>query len=111
MPNHAMLQSSLVWLAAIVVATGIYTQSMKKMIATYLLGMFGIAGFLLPDWTFFDRHVSQWFSPVSVDDAAAHSAQTPKPTFSRFRVYPLKLLLYALVYGSALYKWWVYVSS
>ncbi|KAK9269843.1 hypothetical protein L1049_025416 [Liquidambar formosana] len=75
MANDAALRSSLVWLAAIIVCVGAYTYSFKKMLATYVFGMFAIAGVLLPDWDFFDRHFSQWGSLVTLDDANSASAQ------------------------------------
>ncbi|KAG5512975.1 hypothetical protein RHGRI_016679 [Rhododendron griersonianum] len=83
MPNA--FRWALVWLAAIVVVIGLYTHSWNKMMATYLLGMLGIMGVLLPDWDFFDRPFSHWNSPISSVDhhrdgiAAPNSAPTPKP--------------------------------
>ncbi|PIN21772.1 hypothetical protein CDL12_05520 [Handroanthus impetiginosus] len=68
MGNDAVLRTSLVWLAAIMVLVGLYTQSLKKMAATYLFGMFAVGGVVLPDWKFFDRPVSQWCTLVSDDD-------------------------------------------
>ncbi|KAK6940158.1 Signal peptidase complex subunit 1 [Dillenia turbinata] len=73
MANDATLRSTLVWLAVVVVCVGICTHSFKKMMATYALGMFGIAGFLLPDWDFFDRPVSRWTYPLSIDEASSSS--------------------------------------
>lgn len=104
MAKDAVLQSSLVLLAATVLAIGIYTGSLNKMIATYFLGMFGIAGILLPDWEYFDRQFSQWFSPVSVDSRNANSS-------ARFKIYPIRLGVYTIVYGFALYKWWMFILS
>ncbi|KAK4387726.1 Signal peptidase complex-like protein DTM1 [Sesamum angolense] len=69
MGNDAVLRTSLVWLAAIMVFTGLYTQSLKKMAVTYLFGMLAIGGVVLPDWKFFDRPVSQWCTLVTDDDA------------------------------------------
>ncbi|GMP45984.1 hypothetical protein CsSME_00014309 [Camellia sinensis var. sinensis] len=91
MANDAAFRSCLVWLAVIVAVVGLCTQSLRKMMATYLLGMFAVAGVLLPDWEFFDRHVSRWSSPVSFHDMRQqqpHSASaqrvptTPPPTRS-----------------------------
>ncbi|PSS31636.1 Signal peptidase complex-like protein [Actinidia chinensis var. chinensis] len=108
MPADPALRSSLLWLAAIVVVTGLYTQSLKKMGATYLVGILAIAGVLLPDWDFFDRPVSQWCSPISVD--LHDTPQTPKPP-TRFKFYPVRLVIYTAVYGFAFYKWWMFISN
>ncbi|KAF7141736.1 hypothetical protein RHSIM_Rhsim06G0081800 [Rhododendron simsii] len=116
MPNDAAFRWALVWLAAIVVVIGLYTHSWNKMMATYLLGMLGIMGVLLPDWDFFDRPFSHWNSPVSSVDhhrhgiAAPNSAPTPKPP-TRFRMYPVRLVVYTLVYGFGFYKWWMFISN
>lgn len=72
MANDTVFRSCLLLLAAVVVVVGLYTVSFKKMVATYLFGMFGIAGILLPDWDFFDRPVSQWTSPVIVESMDSH---------------------------------------
>uniref|UniRef100_A0A5B7BBA4 Putative signal peptidase complex subunit 1 n=1 Tax=Davidia involucrata TaxID=16924 RepID=A0A5B7BBA4_DAVIN len=109
MANDATFRSSLVWLAATVVLIGLYTQSLKKMFGTYLFGMFAIAGVLLPDWDFFDRDVSQWFSPLYVDDMPSHSSH--RSTSTRFRFYPVRLVVYTTVYVFALYKWWIFISN
>ncbi|KAG1334610.1 putative signal peptidase complex-like protein DTM1 [Cocos nucifera] len=64
MGRDGALQSCLVALAAVVIVVGAWTFSFKKMMATYFLGLLGIAGILLPDWEFFDRDFSQWFTPL-----------------------------------------------
>ncbi|KAF8377306.1 hypothetical protein HHK36_030681 [Tetracentron sinense] len=109
MANDAILRYSLVCLGAIVLLIGVYTHSFKKMIFTYLFGLFAIAGLLLPDWEFFDRDFSHWFSPMSADDRGANSSHRSRS--SRFRIYPLRLVLYATVYGIGLYKWWMFISN
>lgn len=74
MANDAVLRTSLIWLAAIMALTGLYTQSLNKTAATYLFGMLAIAGVLLPDWNFFDRPVSQWCTLL-----ADHDSQSATP--------------------------------
>nr|GEX00718.1 signal peptidase complex-like protein DTM1 [Tanacetum cinerariifolium] len=85
-----------------------YTHSWKKTFATYVFGMFGIGGIVLPDWEFFDRPVSEWTSPLSV--AHMPPANSP-PTPSRFRFYPVRTIIYIMVYGFAFYRWWMYIST
>ncbi|KAH7849445.1 hypothetical protein Vadar_018023 [Vaccinium darrowii] len=110
MPNDAAFRTAMVLLAAIVLVIGLYTHSVNKMLATYLLGMFGITGVLLPDWEFFDRPFSQWNSPVvSVDNHAIGTNSATSPT--RFRIYPVRLVVYTTVYGFGLYKWWMFISN
>ncbi|KAM7520765.1 hypothetical protein LguiB_019727 [Lonicera macranthoides] len=111
MADDGVFRSCLVWLAAVVAVIGLYTQSLTKMMGTYLFGMFGIAGILLPDWDFFDRPVSQWCSPVCVDELGPHSSHRFPKVPTRFRMYPIRLVAYITVYGFALYKWWIFVSS
>ncbi|KAG8369640.1 hypothetical protein BUALT_Bualt14G0034600 [Buddleja alternifolia] len=77
MGNDVVLQCSLVSLAAIMVLTGLYTQSLKKIGATYLFGMLAIGGVVLPDWKFFDRPVSQWCTLVTDDNYHGPSQPTP----------------------------------
>ncbi|WOL02748.1 signal peptidase complex-like protein DTM1 [Canna indica] len=64
MDRDAALRRSLLALAALMVAVGIWTFSLTKILGTYAFGILGIAGILLPDWEFFDRDFSQWFSPM-----------------------------------------------
>ncbi|KAL2518073.1 peptidase [Abeliophyllum distichum] len=66
-------RSSMIWLAAIIVLMGLYTQSLQKMVATYFFGMFVICGVLLPDWEFFNRSVYQWCTPVTIPDVGSQS--------------------------------------
>nr|XP_028949120.1 uncharacterized protein LOC103426280 isoform X1 [Malus domestica] len=75
MANDAVFRSSLVWLAVVIVVVGICTQSLKKMMLTYVVGVLGIAGLLLPDWGYFDRDFSRWTSPVSFEERASEIAQ------------------------------------
>ncbi|WKA09577.1 hypothetical protein VitviT2T_027208 [Vitis vinifera] len=109
MADDALLRSSLIWLAAVIVLVGLHTHSFKKMMVTYLMGLFAIAGILLPHWDFFDRPFSQWLSPFSVD--AMDSNPPHRSTSKRFRIYPLRLVIYAAVYGFSVYKWWMFVSN
>lgn len=73
--NDAALKSSLVWLAVIMVIVGICTESWKKIMATYVVGIIGIAGLILPDWDFFDRDFSRWTCPVTAEERASILAQ------------------------------------
>ncbi|KAI4337696.1 hypothetical protein L6164_016080 [Bauhinia variegata] len=109
MANDAALRNSLLWLAAIVVVVGICTQSMKKMIATYVLGVLGIAGILLPDWDYFNRDFSRWAYPVTIEERDSLSPHGSG--FLRFANSPLRLAVYSAIYGYAMYRWWHYVSS
>ncbi|XP_059637184.1 signal peptidase complex-like protein DTM1 [Cornus florida] len=112
MANDAALRSSLVWLALVLVLIGLYTQSWKKMLGTYLFGICGIAGVLLPDWEYFDRPVSQWCTPLSLSAQDIRMASLSHDhTPSRFRFYPARLVIYTVIYGFALYKWWMFISS
>nr|XP_043607768.1 signal peptidase complex-like protein DTM1 [Erigeron canadensis] len=107
MADDSGLRRCLVCLAMIMVVTGLYTHSWKKTCVTYIFGMFGICGIILPDWEFFDRPVSQWTSPLSVP---LHPPHIPPPP-SRFRFYPMRTIIYAMVYGYAFYQWWMYIST
>jgi hypothetical protein len=73
MANDAALRTSLLWLAVIIFVVGICTHSFKKMMATYILGVVGISGVLLPDWDYFNRHISRWPYPVTVEERSAAS--------------------------------------
>lgn len=75
MANDAVLRSSLICLAAIILVVGICTQSFKKMVATYVVGVLGIAGVILPDWAYFNRDFSRWTSPITAEERAAQIAQ------------------------------------
>lgn len=55
---------------------GLTTRSFKKMMVTYVVGMLGIAGVLLPDWAYFDRDFSRWGSAVTGEERASHIAQS-----------------------------------
>lgn len=74
MASDAALRSALVWLAVAMAVVGLSTHSFKKMMATYVAGMLGIAGILLPDWDYFDRDFSRWTTPVSGEERAAIAA-------------------------------------
>ncbi|CAK9325606.1 unnamed protein product [Citrullus colocynthis] len=110
MANDAALNFSLVFLAAAVVLVGITTYSFKKMAVTYFVGVFAIAGVLLPDWCFFDRDFSRWTSPVTEEERESYRISTGSRS-RRFRIYPIRVVAYATVYSIALYKWWQYVAS
>lgn len=108
MANDAILRTSLLCLAAFVVLVGVCTHSYKKMVATYLFGLFAIAGVVLPDWDFFDRDFSRWFYPVTMEERRVLAA-APRSGLARFRIYPIRFIMYTTVYGFVLYKWWMYV--
>ncbi|KAL9258769.1 Signal peptidase complex-like protein [Drosera capensis] len=108
MANDGPLRTSLVWLAVIILIVGISTYSFKKMMVTYLIGMLGIAGVLLPDWDYFDRDVSEWCQPITVAEIGPNAVQRPES--HRFRFYPVRTVIYATVYGFGLYKWWTYIT-
>ncbi|KAK4259202.1 hypothetical protein QN277_005558 [Acacia crassicarpa] len=65
------LKTCLLWLAAIIVVVGFSTRYSHKMLVTYLLGVLGIVGDLLPDWDYFNRHFSRWPYPVTADERAS----------------------------------------
>lgn len=81
MANDAALRSALVWLAAIIMVVGLWTLSIKKMMLTYIVGMFGIAAILLPDWVYFDRDFSMWTTPVSAEERASQISSTTRSDF------------------------------
>ncbi|KAL3504740.1 hypothetical protein ACH5RR_034581 [Cinchona calisaya] len=111
MVNDAIFRSSLAGLAAVVVLVGLYTQSFKKMLATYIFGMFAIGGVLLPDWEFFERSIFQWSTPLSMDRKRFPRSVADQTTPIRFKMYPIRMAIYTIVYGFAFYKWWMYVSN
>ncbi|GJV26707.1 signal peptidase complex-like protein DTM1 [Tanacetum coccineum] len=77
--------------------------------------MFGIGGIVLPDWEFFDRPVSEWTSPLSVAHMPpANSPPTPSSGSMMnlvFKFYPVRTIIYIMVYGFAFYRWWMYIST
>uniref|UniRef100_A0A1J3DZE9 Signal peptidase complex-like protein DTM1 n=1 Tax=Noccaea caerulescens TaxID=107243 RepID=A0A1J3DZE9_NOCCA len=109
MRNVATLRSSMVCLAVVMVVVWLWTQSLKKTVVTYAVGVSLIGGILLPDWDFFDRSFSRWGYPVTAEERAAAFSRKSPP--SRFRVYPTRIIGYGTVYGYAMYRWWVYVSN
>ncbi|XXG61254.1 hypothetical protein AAC387_Pa04g2960 [Persea americana] len=106
MANDAVLRSCLLLVGAVVLLVGIYTHSFKKMFATYFFGLFAIAGLVLPDWEFFDRDFSQWFTPMP-----AHGNPSQKSNSTRFRIYPLRMVVLTTIYGFGLYKWWMFITN
>ncbi|KAJ8747423.1 hypothetical protein K2173_001001 [Erythroxylum novogranatense] len=107
MANDSALRNSLVWLAAVVFTVFICTHSFKKMVVTYILGVLGIAGILLPDWDFFDRDYSRWFYPVTEEEKLALAQRSG----FRNRISPLRVVVYTTIYSYALYKWWIFITS
>ncbi|XP_020594669.1 signal peptidase complex-like protein DTM1 [Phalaenopsis equestris] len=108
MDNDAALRSCLVALAALMVVVGLCSFSLKKVLATYAYGILGIAGLLLPDWEFFDRDYSQWFTPMTVPSGPGANRIARA---GRFKFHPLRVALLSAIYCFGLYKWWKYVSS
>ncbi|KAL2893813.1 Signal peptidase complex-like protein DTM1 [Bienertia sinuspersici] len=109
MGEDAALRRCLVWLAIVIIVVGICTHSLKKMMVTYFVGLAGIAGVLLPDWDFFDREISMWTQPVRVDEIKR--SDVLRLGSSRFRFYPIRTMIYAVVYSFGLYKWWTYLRQ
>ncbi|KAL2468100.1 peptidase [Forsythia ovata] len=111
MKDDVVFRSSMIWLAAIILLMGLYTQSLQKMVATYFFGMFVICGVLLPDWEFFSRSVYQWCTPVTILDVGSQSTDQKPSSPTRFKIYPVRLVVYTSVYGFAFYKWWKFISN
>ncbi|GKV09339.1 hypothetical protein SLEP1_g20854 [Rubroshorea leprosula] len=111
MVNDAALRSSMVCLAATIVAVGLWTLSLKKMMVTYVVFMLGIAGVLLPDWEYFDRDFFRWCYPVTSEERDKLTALAQRSLLRRYRIYPLRIVVYGTIYGYGLYKWWKFVSS
>ncbi|XP_062098579.1 signal peptidase complex-like protein DTM1 [Humulus lupulus] len=109
MANDTALRSALVWLAAVVAVVGLCTLSFQKMVATYVVGVVGLAGVLCPDWVYFDRDFSRWIHPVTAEERASHAAH--RFGLGRIRMYPMRVIGYSIIYGFGLYKWWMFVSS
>jgi len=84
MANDAVLRSSLLCLAALILAVAIFTHSLKKMMVTYVFGVLGIAAVLLPDWDYFNRDFSRWSYPVTAEERA----NSPHAQGSGFLRYP-----------------------
>ncbi|KAG6475189.1 signal peptidase complex-like protein DTM1 [Zingiber officinale] len=105
MRHEAGLRTSLLALAVLMIAVGIWTSSLKKMLPTYA---FGISVILLSDWEFFDRDFFKWFTPIP-----AHRAPGANWAADNFRLkfFPLRLALITLMYGFGLYKWWKFQFS
>jgi len=70
MSNDAVLRTSLLWLAALILAVAVFTHSFKKMMVTYVFGVLGIAALLLPDWDYFNRDFSRWPYPITAEERA-----------------------------------------
>ncbi|KAK8971164.1 hypothetical protein KSP40_PGU020338 [Platanthera guangdongensis] len=112
MDNDAALRSCLVSLAAVMAAVGLCSFSLKKVLATYAYGILGIAGILLPDWEFFDRDFSQWFTPMTVPPGPAVLYNNCMIFGGgRFKFYPMRVAMLAAIYSFGVYKWWMFVSS
>ncbi|KAJ8490875.1 hypothetical protein OPV22_012596 [Ensete ventricosum] len=112
MSLDAALQRGMVVLVAAVVVVGVCTFSLEKMLATYAVGIVGIAGILLPDWEFFHQDFPQWFAFMRARRATAVAADAcGSPASWRFRLYPLSSALITLIYGFGLYQWWMFVSN
>ncbi|KAL2339916.1 hypothetical protein Fmac_007856 [Flemingia macrophylla] len=110
MANDAALRNSLLWLAVVILAVGICTNSLKKMMVTYAVGIIGISALILPDWDHFNRDFSRWPYPVTAQERA-NSMHAQRSGFLRFANSPLRVIVYSAVYGYAMHRWWEYVSS
>ncbi|MED6204104.1 hypothetical protein PIB30_005830 [Stylosanthes scabra] len=108
MANDGSLKTSLLCLAALIFIVVLFTHSLNKMLVTYIVGILGIAGLLLPDWDYFNRDFSRWTSPVTTNERAAFGQLSE---FQRFACSPLRVITYGVVYAYAMYKWWEYISS
>ncbi|KAJ0960966.1 hypothetical protein J5N97_016971 [Dioscorea zingiberensis] len=108
MGRDEALRRSLVALGMAVFVVGIITFSFRKMVITYGFGIAGIGLILLPDWEFFDRDFSQWFTPMP---GQRRVGSDRAPDTGRFRLYPLRVFLLAVIYCIGLYKWWMIISS
>ncbi|VYS48004.1 unnamed protein product [Arabidopsis thaliana] len=80
MGNEAALRSSMVGLAVVMVVVWLWTQSLKKTVVTYAVGISLIGGILLPDWDFFDRSFSRWGYPVTAEERSAALARKSHPS-------------------------------
>lgn len=87
MGREEVLRRSLVSLGAAVFLVGLCTFSFKKMVATYIFGILAVCGILLPDWEFFDRDFSQWFTPMPADSHTGPAG--PFDQTSRFGTSPI----------------------
>ncbi|XP_065018057.1 signal peptidase complex-like protein DTM1 isoform X2 [Musa acuminata AAA Group] len=84
----AALQKGMVVIVAAVVVVGVCTFSLEKMLATYAVGIVGIAGILLPDWEFFHQDFPQWFAFMRARRATAVAAAAGRcPASWRFSSY------------------------
>ncbi|KAJ6818058.1 signal peptidase complex-like protein DTM1 isoform X1 [Iris pallida] len=108
MGSDGVLRVCLVSLGAAVLAVGIFTFSFRKAMATYVFGLVGIAGILLPDWEFFDRDFSHWFSPMPLHPPTSSDRV---PSIGSFKLYPLRVALITTIYSFGLYKWWLIMCS
>ncbi|KAL5076561.1 hypothetical protein RYX36_015545 [Vicia faba] len=110
MANDAALRTCLLWLAVVILGVGICTHSFKKMLVTYVLGLVGISCLLLPDWDYFNRDISRWPYPVTVEERT-EAAFLYGSGFRRFTKSSLRVITYSLIYGYAIKKWWKYVCA
>ncbi|KAL2339913.1 hypothetical protein Fmac_007853 [Flemingia macrophylla] len=95
MANDAALRNSLIWLAVVLLVVGICTNSLKKMMVTYAVGIIGIAALLLPDWDYFNRDFSRWPYPVTAQERA-NSIHAHRSGFLRCPLFPLQSYVYIL---------------
>ncbi|KAL4196176.1 hypothetical protein AMTRI_Chr04g182030 [Amborella trichopoda] len=97
---------SVVCVGVVVCIVGLYTCfSLKKMVVTYATLLVLVAGVLLPDWTFFARDFSQWTTPMPLPRPIHHAP----PSSPGFKIYPMRLAIFGVVYGFTLYKLWMYI--
>ncbi|XP_015934774.1 signal peptidase complex-like protein DTM1 [Arachis duranensis] len=108
MANDGPLKTSLLFLATLMLIVVLSTHSFNKMLVTYIVGILGIAGLLLPDWDYFNRDFSRWPYPVTSEERTSLAQLSG---FQRFAYSPMRVIAYSLVYGYAMYKWWEYISN
>ena len=69
------------------------------MMATYVLGVLGIAALLLPDWDYFNRDFSRWPYPVTAEERANSSIHAQGSGFLRcplFTLSPIHVIYYPI---------------
>ncbi|XP_057533417.1 signal peptidase complex-like protein DTM1 [Amaranthus tricolor] len=109
MADDAVFRRCLLCLAVVIIVVGYNTLSFKKMLVTYFVGLAAISGVLLPDWDFFDRDPFQWTYPLTVDQI--NRSDVLRNGSTRFRFYPIRTMIYGVVYAFGFYKWWTYVTQ
>ncbi|GLJ11879.1 hypothetical protein SUGI_0179140 [Cryptomeria japonica] len=112
------LQYSLIISALAAVLWGYYTWSFKKMVVTYAMGVLCTLVVIIPDWTFFARHPSEWGFPMPSDKQSAiaqkarfHALNHSLKYAQRFNFYPIRFIGFTLSYGYIIYSTWKYMTT